>query len=325
LRGPITGRRADLAIIDDPIKSFLEADRIAHRDRVWNWFRSDLMTRLKPRGRIVLVMTRWHEDDIAGRLLADSASEWTQLRLAALAEKSDALGRAEGEPLWPEWEDKATLERKRVAVGEKVWSALYQQTPRSAQGRLFKPGRIAILDHPPESTGRAVRAWDLAATLADGSNDPDWTVGVKLLRDENGQFIVLDLVRLRAGPNEVQQAILNAAKLDGRSVLIALPEDPGQAGKTQASHLMRLLAGYIVSATRETGSKLVRAMPLAAQIEAGHFAIVRGNWNYGFLEELGEFPHGRKDDQVDALARAFNALTETASPARRVTVPLLAR
>ncbi|MGH3263399.1 MAG: phage terminase large subunit, partial [Trebonia sp.] len=325
IRGPITGRRADLAIIDDPVKSFIEADRPANRDHLWNWYRSELVTRLKPRARIVLVMTRWHEDDLAGRLLESAPGEWALLRLAALAEEDDPLGRAPGGALWPDWEDQAALQRKRLIVGERVWAALYQQSPRPVHGRLFKPARIAVLDQPDGLSGKAIRAWDLAATVASGANDPDWTVGVKLLRETSGRFVIMDLVRLRGDPLEVECAITRAAALDGRAVRISLPEDPGQAGKAQSKYLIQKLAGHNVRATRETGSKMVRAMPLAAQMEAGNLAMVRANWNYALLEELGEFPYGRKDDQVDALARALNTLAEDPSPVRRVNASVLTR
>lgn len=325
LLGPITGRRADLAIIDDPVKSFLQADRLANRERLWAWYRSELITRLKPGGRVVLVMTRWHEDDLAGRLLQTAAEEWKLLRLSALAEDHDPLGRSAGEALWPEWEDAAALHRKRLSVGERVWAALYQQSPRPTQGQILKSSRISAVDPAEVSTGRAVRAWDLAATVADGSNDPDWTVGIKLLREGSGRFVILDIVRLRGGPLDVERAIVGAAQLDGHSVSIALPEDPGQAGKTQALHLTRLLSGFLVSASRETGSKVVRAMPMAAQIEAGNMAMVRGHWNHILLQELAEFPFGPKDDQVDALARAFNTLAAAPEPARRMSGNILAR
>ncbi|MBN8910409.1 MAG: terminase family protein, partial [Rhodospirillales bacterium] len=182
VRGPITGRRADLAIIDDPVKSQAEADSPTFRENVWNWFRADLVTRLKPGGRIVLIMTRWHEDDLGGRLLAQNPAEWRLLRLPALAEANDPLGRPEGAPLWPDWEDAAALARRREMVGDRVCSALYQQTPRPPAGSLFRVNDIAVLDEVPASSGRIVRAWDLAATSETGSNDPDWTVGLKLQR-----------------------------------------------------------------------------------------------------------------------------------------------
>ena len=134
--GAIAGRRADLVVIDDPIRSREDADSETVRDKIWDWYKSDLYTRLKPGGRIVLIQTRWHEDDLAGRLLADMAAggdQWEIISLPALAEANDPLGRAVGQPLWPEWEDIANLERKRRAVGPRDWSALYQQRPAERQ------------------------------------------------------------------------------------------------------------------------------------------------------------------------------------------------
>ena len=326
IRGPLAGHRADLIIIDDPIKSHAEADSPIMRERLWNWYRADLITRLKPNGRVVLVMTRWHEDDLAGRLLAQNAVEWQTIRLPALAEDNDLLGRAPGTALWPEWEGTDGLLRKRDTVGERTWSAVFQQCPRPIRGSLFKTASIGFLDTAPQLTaGPVVRAWDLAATAASGTNDPDWTAGVKLTRNESGRFIVLDVVRLRGSPHEVEAAIVDAARVDGRSVAIGLPEDPGQAGKAQVSYLASGLAGHRITAKPETGAKATRAAPVASQVEAGNFAIVRANWNHVFLDELREFPFGRKDDQVDALSRAFAMLIDAGSPARQLPVPYLAR
>lgn len=326
IRGPLTGHRADLAIIDDPVKSQAEADSPVLRDRVWNWYRFDLTTRLKPKGRIVLIMTRWHEDDLAGRLLGLNAAEWDVIRLPALAEDNDPLGRAIGDALWPEWEDKEALLRKRDTMGERAWSALFQQSPHPIVGSLFKTDCIDILDAaPPNDEGLTVRAWDLAATAATGGNDPDWTVGVKLRRSSSGRFTVLDVVRMRGTPHEVLAAIAEAARIDGKGITIGLPEDPGQAGKLQVSYFAGQLAGYRTSSSRETGSKATRASLVASQVEARNFAMVRGGWNHAFLEELRDFPLGRKDDQVDALSRAFAMLTAGGTPARRVPMAFLAR
>jgi predicted phage terminase large subunit-like protein len=324
VRGPITGRRADLVLVDDPIKSHAEADSAALRDGLWDWWRSELLTRLKPGGRVVLVMTRWHEDDLGGRLLASEAASWRVIRLPALAEADDPLGRAPGAPLWPEWEDAAALARKRLAVGPRVWSALYQQDPQPVDGLLFQPGRIGLIEALPE-VSRTVRAWDLAATAAACGRNPDWTVGLKLARNESGRFFVLDIVRLRGGPHEVEAAIVATARADGSGVPIGLPQDPGQAGKQQVAWLAGRLAGFRVVAGPESGSKLTRAGPVASQVDAGNVALLRAQWNRAFLDELRDFPQGSKDDQVDALARAFTMLTEAAAPARRVFVPMMAR
>ncbi len=326
IRGPLTGHRADLVVIDDPVKSQADADSPTLRERLWNWYRFDLTTRLKPRGRIVLIMTRWHEDDLAGRLLAQNASEWHLLRLPALAEDNDPLERAPGAALWPDWEDEQALLRRRDTIGERAWSALYQQSPRPIVGSLFKTESIDILDSAPKGqNATVVRAWDLAATSATGGNDPDWTAGVKMMREKLGRFVVLDVVHLRGSPHDVEAAIAEAARIDGTGVSIGLPEDPGQAGKHQATYLAGRLAGYRIDISRETGAKTTRATPVASQVEARNLAIVRAEWNHAFLEELRDFPFGRKDDQVDALARAFTMLTEGGTPSRRLSFPFLAR
>ncbi len=326
IHGGITGRRADLILIDDPIKSNAEADSALHRDQVWEWYRSELTPRLKPGGRIVLIMTRWHEQDLSGQLLLSERPDWNVLRLPALAEENDPLGRAVGEPLWPEWEGAAALARKRNAVGERVWLSLFQQAPAPAAGLLFKVSALSVIDTAPNpDDGQTVRAWDLAATAATVRNDPDWTVGVKLLRDRHQRFTVLDVVRMRGTPLQVEETILATARLDGRAVAIGLPEDPGQAGKSQIAYLAGRLAGFRLITSRETGSKQTRALSLVSQIEAGNVAIVRAEWNHQFIEELREFPVGRKDDQVDALVRAFLTLTRVGEPPRLAPVAIMAR
>lgn len=321
VRGPVTGRRADLILIDDPIKSQAEADSAAARDALWDWFRADLITRLKPGGRVVLIMTRWHPDDIGGRL-ATGPDPWRTLRLPALAEPGDPLGRKPGEALWPAWENAAALNRKRTILGERTFSALFQQDPRRATGHLFHIGQITLVDEPVCTT--SVRAWDLAATAETSGRDPDYTVGLKLGRSDD-RFIVLDILRMRGGPHEVQQAILDTAARDGPSVRIGLPQDPGQAGRSQVRYLTGLLAGKTVLSSPETGAKETRAMPVASQTNAGNLSLRRSGWNQAFLEELQDFPAGVKDDQVDALSRAFSMLSDTPAPARRTHLPHLGR
>ncbi len=324
VRGPIVGRRADLVIIDDPLKSQAEADSPLYRDHVWSWYRSDLIPRLKPQGRIAVIMTRWHEDDFAGRLLNEQGS-WRCLCLPALALEDDPIGRAPGEALWPEWESEAALLRKRDSIGERAWSALFQQDPRPSLSALFRIDRIGVMDTAPAPDGPAVRAWDLAASYAGRGNDPDWTVGLKLMRTAAGQFVILDVRRFRSGPHDVEAAILEAARLDGVNVAIGLPQDPGQAGRAQVFYLTNKLAGYRVVGSPETGSKTTRAMLVASQVGAGNLFIVRASWNAALLDELQGFPTGSKDDQVDALSRAFGMLTTHVAPARMLRMPILAR
>lgn len=316
--GGITGRRADLIVIDDPFKGRQEAESPGERDTVWNWYRAEVVTRLKPKGRIVIINTRWHEDDLSGRLLVEArngtGAQWRVLNLPAIAEEGDQLGRAPGEPLWPEWEDLPALARKRAEVGEREWAALYQQRPSPLEGTLFKAENIGIVPAAPAG-GSIVRAWDLAATEQIGGRDPDWTVGLKLMRDPaSKRFFVLDVVRLRGSPNAVEQAIINTASQDGYAVRIGLPQDPGQAGKHQVQYLTSRLAGYRITSSPETGSKETRAMPVASQTEVGNVALVKGDWNRTFLAELTGFPSATHDDQVDALSRAFGMLVQLAPP-----------
>jgi predicted phage terminase large subunit-like protein len=269
-------------------------------------------------------MTRWHPDDLGGQLLEQARSEWRVVRLPALAEAGDPLNRPVGTALWPEWEDHNALTRKRELIGERAWSALFQQMPLPSGGRLFSVERIAVV--PPERDVEAtVRAWDLAATGDTGRNDPDWTVGVKLSREKTGRYLILDVARIRGTPHQVEELIVNTAQTDGTKVIVAIPEDPGQAGKSQMSYLTRQLAGFHVISSRETGSKATRAMPLASQVEAGNVSMVRADWSRTLLDEMRDFPWGKKDDQVDALVRAFTTLTMRPRSPSSITVSILSR
>ena len=324
VRGPITGRRADLIVIDDPVKSWAEAESQTARDALYDWYRGELTARLKPGGRIVLIMTRWHEDDLAGRLLAAEAG-WRCLRLPALAEAEDELGRAPGEALWPEWQGREDIERRRLEVGERAFAAMYQQTPLPPDAAFFNATRVRILPEAPPLR-QAIRGWDLAASLGSPGRSPDYTVGLKLGVTAENLLVVLDVARLQAAPAQVETKILEMARLDGAGTVIALPQDPGQAGAAQIAMLTRSLNGYRVVASPERDAKTIRAMPAATQMDAGNLAMVAAPWNDALLAELRAFPHGGKDDQVDALSRAVNTLaTMVGQPARRLSLPLMQR
>jgi len=324
VRGPITGRRADLIVIDDPIKSWAEAESLVARDALHDWYRAELTARLKPQGKIVFIMTRWHEDDLAGRLVLGGGA-WENLRLPALALAGDPLGRAEGEALWPEWQSAETIGKLRDEIGERSFAALYQQQPKPSDSAMFDVSKIAILPASPEIV-RVVRAWDLAATAAANGRNPDYTVGLKLGAAGTGLLVVLDILRMRGGAGEVEAAIVETAGRDGRQTLIGLPRDPGQAGLAQVEYLKRALEGYRVEATPETGNKATRAMPVAAEIGKGNFAVLAAPWNENFFRELEAFPDSAKDDQVDALSRAVGLIWQPgAQGARREQVPIFGR
>lgn len=308
--GGLTGKGADIAIIDDPIKDMQDADSETIRENTWDWYRSVLRTRLMPGGAIVVVLTRWHQDDLAGRLLDDMdaghGEQWDVVSLPAVADsQNDALGREIGEALWPARFPLSELEPIRKAdAGGRTWSALYQQKPTPGEGLLFKTAMLGMSDTYPECV-QTVRRWDLAATKQMGSRDPDWTVGVKMGVTKTGRFVVLDVVRLRGGPDEVEQVIVATAERDGHHVHIGLPQDPGQAGVAQVQYLTRRLARFIVKACRETGDKATRASPLASQVNVGNVDLVRAPWNRAYIEEMASFPAASHDDQVDASSGAF--------------------
>lgn len=294
--GPLTGRGADVLLIDDPHKNREEAESAVMRERVWDWFRSTAYTRLEKNGAVVIIMTRWHEADLVGRVM-ESGEPWEVLTMPAIAE-ADESDRKAGEALWPDKYSTDVLKQIRDTVGEREWSALYQQHPVPLQGALFKPDAITVIDAEPAGV-QWVRAWDFGAT-----RDGDPSVGAKLgLRD--GRPIIADIVRVQGSPEEVERTLTATASRDGTSVAIDLPQDPGQAGKSQVQYFTRLLSGYTVTSSPETGDKVLRAEPFAAQINVGNVSMVRATWNAALIEELRSFPAGVHDDQVDALSRAF--------------------
>ena len=310
-----TGNRATGIVIDDPIKGREQADSKVVRDKTWDAYTDDVLTRLLPGGWLVLITTHWHEDDIAGRILPDKyqgesgmiacrdGNIWEVLCIQAKCErKDDPLGRNIGEYLWPEWfTPKHWREFESLP---RTWSSLYQQRPAPIEGALFKPENIRIVSTLPAGSMKWVRGWDFGATV-DGSA----TAGAKLGKHENGQFIIADMVLDRCVADVRDQMLVSVASQDGHNVPISIPQDPGQAGKSQVVYLTRMLSGYRVESSPETGDKTVRAEPFASQVNAGNVVMLRGNFNRPLIDELRAFPFGTNDDQIDALSRAFHTLT----------------
>lgn len=303
---PPTGTGFNLIVIDDPIRRREDAESETFREKAWDWYADDLYQRLEPGGAIVLIMTLWHHDDLGARAVASEPGKWTVLKLPAIAGESDAMGRAQGEPLWPERFDVAALARIRDVMatneGERSWEALYQQNPTPRAGSFFKPGQLEIADAAPANL-REVRGWDIASSEGRG----DYTAGVKIGTAGDGLFYVTDVVRGQWASDERDAKMKQTAALDGKTVRIRLPQDPGAAGKSLALAMTRMLAGYPVFAEPVSGSKETRADPFSSQVNAGNVKLVRGDWNREFIEELRQFPNGH-DDQVDGAADAFNAL-----------------
>ena len=303
----VMGRGADILLIDDPFGRMKDADSETERNNVWEWYQGSLYNRLQPGGRIIVIGHRMHEDDLQGRLLAQQSQggdQWEVVNLPAIAEDNDPLGRDPGEALWPERFPVEALKRIEANTIPRYYSALYCGRGSPAQGDMFKPDSLVKRDDRGECV-MWVRAWDLAA-----SKTGDYTVGVLMGRTEDGRYIVADVRRIRGTPDEVEALIAETASMDGVGVRISLPKDPGQAALFQVQYLTSKLAGFSVHDSPEAGKKEVRAEPFASQVNVGNVSIVRGDWNYGYVDELRSFPDGKHDDRVDASSRAFQFLCE---------------
>lgn len=319
-----TGKGAHLFLIDDPIKDQKDADSPGNREDQWAWYRSVAHTRLEEGGAIVMTLTRWHYDDIAGRALKlmedGKGTPWEVISLPALAEPrkdslgipilnpdgtvpGDPLGRRPLEPLAPHRKSLESLLEAQEVSSDRVWQALYQQRPMAEEGGMLRPAWFKNLEAPLPIKRTRVRAWDLASSV-----DGDWTVGALLSKGPAGEFYIENILRFRGSSLEVERKILETAAEDGRSVSISIPQDPAAAGKAYAAHLVRRLAGYRVKVQRPTGRKETRAAPFASQVEAGNVFLCHGYWRENFLDEASTFPLGSHDDQIDAAADAFNAL-----------------
>lgn len=303
----ITGQGGDLIVIDDPVKSREEAESSAYRERVWDWYTNDLYTRQEPGCAMILIMTRWHKDDLAGRILAsDDGPNWQVVSLPAEAEEDDPLGRAVGEALCP---DRFTLAQladiKRVLARD--YYALYQQRPTAREGGMFKSHWLPLCDEVPYQARRA-RWWDRAATDGDG----DYTAGV-LLAQADGLWYVEDVRRGQWSSGERDRIIIDTAEKDAMrygegAVEQWTEQEPGSSGKDKALDFVRMLAGHRANAWPSTGSKALRAESLSKQAEWGNVRVKRAGWTGAFLDEMLDFPSGAHDDQVDAASAAFNRL-----------------
>lgn len=304
----ITGLPVDALFLDDPVKNREEADSTAHQERVWEWYMDDLTTRLQYGAPVVLVMTRWHEGDLAGRILASAdGPSWRYVRLPALAELDDPLGRPEGAPLCPDLHPLADLEEKRRVLGE-GFTGLYQQLPVPRGGLFFKRAWFEGADDDlPGKSVKRIRYWDLAATKKDTSA---YTAGVLMATDRT-RFRVENVIRERLMPAERNELIRRTAEQD-----MSRPgfertwfEGAPGLGVEVSQALVRTMQGLPVRVD-EIGSagKEQRAEPFADAARGGLVSVVRTGWTDAYLSELAGFPRGQFKDQVDSSSGAFNKL-----------------
>jgi len=296
--GGISGRRADLAIIDDPLRSREDADSQKVRDKHWDWWRFDLVPRLKPGAAVILIQTRWHEDDLAGRILREEGERWRIIKLPMEATGADdPLGRKLGEPLWPEWfNDQMRDDAKR---DPRVWSALYQQEPTPETGDYFLADWLLPVDAlPPRESLRVYGGSDYAVTSSGG----DYTVHAVLALDADGNPWLLDLWRKQASSDEWVASFCDLVR---KWRPMAWAEEQGQIKSGVGPFLereMRERQAYVAREQFPTkGDKAVRAQSFRGLIATRGLRIpAKAPWRAEFESELLRFPAGVHDDQVDA-------------------------
>jgi predicted phage terminase large subunit-like protein len=301
----IAGFRADLAIIDDPVRSREDADSALVREKTWDWYKSDLSTRMKPGGRIVLIQTRWNEDDLAGRLLLDmqkGGDAWDVLSLPAFATgEADALGRQAGETLWDdEYGYGEFLRHEQRTQSPRNWSALYQQSPVPEEGNQFKAEWLRpYTTHPALDTLAVYGGSDYAVT----SDGGDYTVHVVVGVDVDSRIYLLDLWR---GQSSTEVWVREWCRLVREWRPLDWAEEKGQITAGVGPFIEQEARRNKAFVNREQfptrGDKATRAQSIRGRMAVdGLYVPTMAPWYADFRAELLSFPAGRHDDAVDAL------------------------
>ena len=301
----IIGFRADGAVIDDPIRSREDANSKIVRDKIWEWYKSDLLTRLRPGGWVILIQTRWHEDDLAGRILAEMArggEAWDIVSLPAEAEAGDLLGRAPGEWLWEDAYGYADFLRHEKATQlPRNWSALYQQRPAPETGDYFKDEWLrTYASEPPRASLNVYGGSDYAVTSGGG----DYTVHVVVGVDPDNRMYLLDLWRGQTSSDLWIEAWCDLVR-KWRPAFWA--EERGQIIAGVGPFLQRRAIERQAYTSREQfgsrGDKAVRAQSIRGRMAMLGLYVRQGApWLASLRAELLSFPAGMHDDQVDALS-----------------------
>lgn len=296
LGGTITGRGANILIIDDYLKNREEAESARVRQKIWRSFQNDLMTRLAPNSAVVVVCTRWHEDDLVGRILEAQEEEhdfpnFELIRFPAWHEDRGWL--------FPERFSDSYYRQKRATVGSYAWQALYQGDPRPREGNLLMADNVRFAEEAPNIP--MTRAWDLASTAEERTgDDPDYTVGTKGGYDAAGNLWVVDVVRGRWSAPQRDRMIRQTAREDGQGVRQRIESVAAQKDTTERIRV-ELGGGHSVQAEYPSNDKVARASPLEPLFENGRVIVVKGEWNDPWMTEIQAFPNARHDDQVDSL------------------------
>lgn len=297
--GPITGRGGQLIIIDDPIKNAEEAHSATVHENQKMWFNSTLYTRQEPRATIIVVMTRWHEDDLAGWLLREHSDPWTEIRLPAIAEGDDPLGRKEGDALFPERFTAERLDEIRQAVGSWAWAGMYQQRPSPIEGGIWKREYWRRYRETPPFH-YVFQSWD-TNIVAGGSS---FAVGM-VLGVYNADIYLLDVVRGKWGFNDL---VSEFEKLSAKwpTAYCKLVENKAN-GPAMHEVLRHKIPGIVL--VEPEGGKEIRAMAAEPMLRAGNVYIPAPElnilWVEPFIAECANFPNAENDDQVDTMSQGI--------------------
>lgn len=321
--GGITGMGYDRGIIDDPIKDAQDAKSKTVRDSIGEWFGSVFYTRKSPSGKICLIMTRWHEDDLAARIISttgkENADDFTVVKLPAFCENENEIDaevlellkitpRKIGEPLDRNRFDTDSLNKIKFTLGHRAFESLYQQNPSPQEGEMFKVSQIKILPVLPVNVKKWVRYWDKAGT--EGGQGAQ-TAGAKVGIADDGKVIICDMISGRWSAPEREATIKQTAQMDKREVVVWVEQEPGSGGKESAENTVKNLQGYSCKVEKVTGDKVTRAEPLSCQVEVGNVYLLEADWNKEFIEQARTFPNGKLKDMIDAAGGGFNKLSNT--------------
>lgn len=304
VRVGIAGFRADLVNIDDPIRSREDADSQQVRDRIWEWYKSDVSPRAKPSARFVLTQTRWHEDDLAGRLINEmnnGGDKWEIVSLPAEAEPGDPLGRQPGEWLWDDdYGYGKFLRHEKATQISRNWSALYQQKPVPDSGDYFKAEWLKPYEKAPaRDTLTVYGASDYAVTAGGG----DFTVHVVIGIDPENRMYLIDLWRKQASSDQWIEAFCDLV-IEWKP--LGWAEEQGQIKSAIGPLLNKRQSergAYVARQVFPTrGDKAVRAQSIRGRMALeGLYVPIHAPWYADLRSELLSFPAGKHDDQVDAL------------------------